>query len=266
MRIRGPRSTFDMSDRDHHEFKNLIMLKLEDIYGQESFSSVSGVWGNFLNPLEGLENPNRVKSILNHLNTNILFRELICRKNPFISSYQELKEYFSKNYREFMARDGKYFPEVFQLLEKTEETGILNELSAIPRLKRGLKEKLSLDANVVYTLPDSEDDLIRGIDLYYLDGDEKVGCQVKPLISFYIDGEQIIITSSGLIKKYPEIQFWIFIDRHQRELPREEKYLAATKFFIFHNQPLYYENRSIVFSMNSIFYTNQIATKMKKLF
>jgi hypothetical protein len=258
MRIRGPRSTFDMSDRDHHEFKNLVMLKLRDIYGQESFSTMSGVWGNFLNPLEGLENPNRVKSILNYLNTNILFRELICRKSPSISSYQELKEYFSKNYRKFMDRGGEYFLEVVQLLEKTEEIGILNELSAIPRLKRGLKEKLSLDVNVVYTLPDSEDDLIGGIDLYYLDGEKKVGCQVKPLRSFSVEGDTIIIESSGLIKKYPGIQFLIFIDRHERELPREEKYLAATKFFIFYNDPISIENKTLIFSQGSLFYTNQI--------
>ena len=157
-----------------------------------------------------------------------------------------------------MDRGGEYFLEVVQLLEKTEEIGILNELSAIPRLKRGLKEKLSLDVNVVYTLPDSEDDLIGGIDLYYLDGDQKVGCQVKPLRSFSVEGDTIIIESSGLIKKYPGIQFLIFIDRHERELPREEKYLAATKFFIFYNDPISIENKTLIFSQGSLFYTNQI--------
>ena len=119
MIIRGPRFSFEMSDIEHNDFKNLVVEKLELVYGKDSFSQVDGIWGNFLNPVEGIENPNRVKSILNYLNTNILFREMICKKNPSLSNYSELRDYFDKNYQKFIEKSGEYFGQVLQLLERT---------------------------------------------------------------------------------------------------------------------------------------------------
>lgn len=259
MIIRGPKFSFEMSDREHNDFKNLVVEKLELVYGKDSFSKVDGIWGNFLEPVEGIENPNRIKSILNYLNTNILFREMICRKKPSISNYSDLRDYFDKNYQKFIEKSGEYFGQVLQLLERTEEKGVLNELSAIPRLKRGLKEKLSLDVDVYRTETDSKDDLIFGIDIYYLEDGQMVGCQVKPLVSFREDLDQIIIESSGLIKRYRGIKFLIFIDRHSSEKPDEEKYVRGTKFFIFYNDPIEIQNKTLIFSKGSLFYTNQIA-------
>jgi hypothetical protein len=169
-----------------------------------------------------------------------------------------LRDYFDKNYQKFIEKSGEYFGQVLQLLERTEEKGVANELSAIPRLKRGLKEKLSLDVDVYRTETDSKDDLIFGIDIYYLEDGQMVGCQVKPLKSFQEDADHIIIESSGLIKKYRGIKFLIFIDRHPSENPNEEKYVRGTKFFIFYNDPLEIQNKTLVFSRGSLFYTNQI--------
>jgi hypothetical protein len=251
MTIRGPKYEFEVGFGEHNQFKNLIYSFLERIYGRDNFITIEGISGRFLKR-QDFDPPDRLKSILNYLNTNILFRNLICRKFPEISNYGELVKVFGDNYQEFIEPSGKYFLEVLSLLRNTEKKGINSEISAAYRLSNSLNQKLGIVTDVYRSGTDSTDDIIYGIDIYYIQDEKVHGAQVKPLVSHRKEGDTLIITSAGLIKEYKNVEFIVFILPHSEENPGAEIWSPLTKWFIFYNRPLWIRDKELCFSLGSL--------------
>lgn len=172
------------------------------------------IGGAYFVARQSFENPERVKSILNYANTNIMLATWIIN-NFNIESFDELIEFIISKSVELFLSEGEYFPEVVRILRKTEEIGIRNELAACKIMSDVISEKLGKRIDVMRTETDSADDIFYGIDIFFnLDGKEYT-CQVKPLKEIYVKDSKVIVRSSGRIKAY-STHYWIFIDNDVR--------------------------------------------------
>jgi hypothetical protein len=109
-------------------------------------------------------------------------------------------------------KDGKYLPQLIKSIRSTEYDGEQNEKLASEYIKSVIFKKTNISVDPDISPVSSRKDLIDGIDIEFQIGQSrKYTCQVKPFRSRRDDGNNVIITSSGLIKEY-SVDYICFAD------------------------------------------------------
>jgi hypothetical protein len=198
-----------LSDSEFNDYKRYLNKRLLDLYPDHVDIS-----GSKFVKAQRWETPNRFKSILNYVNTNIMLNSWIVRTFK-IESFSGLIQFVHLNTNELFLQDGEYFDQVIKILKTTEEIGMRNEINACKILKNVIFEKLGKNVEVIRTETDSSDDIFDGIDIYFILDDKKWTCQVKPLKDISFIGDKVKVKSSGRIKKY-STHYWMFIDSQNK--------------------------------------------------
>ena len=140
-------------------------------------------------------------SVLNKVNTNRLLMTKFV-KNYNINSFQELINFIKTNKDNIFNQDGSMFQLVWNTIRETEKVGEENEELVVKYIKALAKSVYNEDIEVKREVTSSYNDLILGIDITFKLKEKEFTCQVKPLKSMNYKGNDIIVTSSGRIKKY----------------------------------------------------------------
>ena len=165
---------------------------------------------------QSFDNTQRLKSIINYANSNITLCGWIV-KNFNCTKKDDLFNVIETESKNLFAPDGPYFNEVIKILSRTEFYGIQNEEFAAKYLEGFLKQN-SIDSKVYRTETDCEDDLIKGIDLYFDYNGKKITCQVKPLKELHNKVKSMFeVVSSGKLKPY-SVHYLIFVNYKQNKL------------------------------------------------
>jgi len=165
---------------------------------------------------QNFDNPQRLKSIINYANSNNILCENIVKKFN-CNTKEDLFNIIETESKNLFTPDGAYFNEVLRILTKTELYGIQNEEFAAKYLEGFLKQN-SIDSKVYRTETDCEDDLLKGIDLYFDYNGKKITCQVKPLKELHNNMRSMFeIVSSGKLKPY-SVHYLIFVNYKQNKL------------------------------------------------
>jgi len=227
------------TNTQHYLLKNIINDKLRELWSHKNFITVPKVNDSFLERL-GFEEPTRIKSILNYLNTNILFRSFIAKEYG-VHNFDSLIKAFEDNSKDLISQEGKHFKQVLDLLKKTEDSGIKTEMWSANIIKKVMKNKFNLDITPHITNPDSYDDMIEGIDIFFTYEELTSTVQVKPYKSFRKIKDQIWIENAGLNKMY-RVDFMFFANRYTNE------------WIMFSNNPL--DNECLKFKVSDVIDTN----------
>lgn len=201
--------TLILSESEFNDYKKYLNKILLDLYSEHVEIS-----GSYFVKAQDWEDKNRFKSILNYTNTNIMLNSWIVRSFG-IEGFSELIEFIHFNKNNLFLEGGEYFDKVIEILKKTEEIGIRNEIAACNVLENIIYQKLGVKVSVKRTETDSKDDIFYGIDIYFILNGKKWTCQVKPLKDINIIGDKVKVKSSGRIKKY-STHYWMFINEQNR--------------------------------------------------
>lgn len=207
---------FSLSYNDLIEYQKLVKSELDILYTEkielEGFIFVAR---------QSFDSPNRIKSIINYANSNIMLCSWIV-ENFNCNSKSELLNVIQNHSAELFLPTGKYFNDVIEKLIITESYGIKNEEYAANYLM-GLLQNKQIQTTVLRTETDCRDDLILGIDLYFMYNGNKITCQVKPFKSISELGDKLQVTSSGKLKPY-KVNYLIFVD-----FKKDKAYLFKNK-------------------------------------
>lgn len=227
------------TDWQHYRLKNKIDEKLRELWSHKNFINLPGIDGIFLERL-GFEKPKRMKSILNYLNTNILFRAFIAEEYG-AHDFDSLIDAFEENSYDLISENGKHFKQVLELLKITENSGAKTEMWSANIIEKVMKKKYDIDITAHVTDPDSYDDMIEGVDIFFTWEELLSTVQVKPYKGFKKKGDQIWVENTGLNKMY-FVDFMFFANRYTRE------------WIMFINKPL--DNECLKFKLSDILDTN----------
>ena len=223
-------SNFTMSYDEFIDYQNFIRYILRKIY-PNNIITIDNL--SFISPLP-FDDPNRIRSIINYANSNILLCKWFIDEFK-IQSKEELKKFINDNKDDIFIQGGKYFNIVLEKLTATVKIGEENEKMAAIFLKSVIDQKTNTQSSVVRTPTDSKEDLLEGIDLYFMFKNKKYTCQVKPLKSVELIDNKYIIESSGKIKPYDNIHYMLFIDNKR------------AKYFLFQNKNVIIDNNILTF-------------------
>lgn len=149
-------------------------------------------------------------SIINKSIGNITILKWMYRTFRF-ESFPHLLNFVEKNKKELYLKDGKYFNEILEILRNTEKKGRENELLAMNYISDLMKIK-SVDFEIKQTSICSREDVIDGIDLILTNKGKDFYIQVKPLVSYKLNGSIYEIKSSGKLKEYKKIHYYVFVN------------------------------------------------------
>lgn len=190
---------FQISSDEFAQYKNTINRILTVEMYPDMLKSVGSM--KLVKALPYEEN-GRDFSVLNKVNTNIRLMSAIVSTFA-INNFKDLLAFVSDNRNDLFTDGGKYFRSlVYTTIRSTEKIGEENEELVANYIKNLAKDKYGIDIRPVREVTSSENDMIRGIDITFDILGKAYTCQVKPLISYREDGDNFIITSSGLIKQY----------------------------------------------------------------
>lgn len=190
--------SFVMSNNDFHTYKNFINSLLWKMH-ENNLVKVNDLI--LIKALPAELRYVREYSVLNKVNTNILLlRKLTSLFDA--NNTQDLMQKISYNKDNLFYENGKYFYIVFQTIRSTEKKGEENEEIVSDYIKNLVQNKFNKNIKPTIEPTASYKDMILGIDITFnIDGKDYT-CQVKPIKSFKMDNESIIIESPGLLKQY----------------------------------------------------------------
>jgi len=189
----------------HSKYKRLISKILGDLYPNRI--EIEGFW---YVPAQDFDGKGAFISILNKAIGNItLFKSIVNNYN--INTFNELITFVKNNKIDLFKQGGIYFDNTLQVLKISERKGIENEKKAIKHIKQYLKSK-NIKFKIQQTPLYSRLDVIDGIDVIITINSRDWYVQVKPLKSYTLSNDLYEIISSGKIKKYSNIHYYIFIN------------------------------------------------------
>jgi hypothetical protein len=191
----------------HSKYKRLIDHILSELYSDRIF-----VDGSFYVPAQLFDNKGSYVSIINRAIGNITIIKWLMRDFNF-NTFDELISFVENNKIDLFKQGGLYFDNLLTILKISERKGIRNEKKAIKYIKHYLKSK-NLNFKIRQTPLYSREDIFEGKDLIITINQVDWFVQVKPLVS-YIAGETYQINSSGKIKKYDYIHYYIFVNEDE---------------------------------------------------
>lgn len=179
---------------DRHPYGNILYVKKQPFdIGDGDISIINKAIGNI--------------TILKWMFKTFLFK-----------SFLDLLSFVDKNKKDLFLSTGKYFKDILAILRNTENKGRENEIFAINYLNELMISK-DIKCKIRQTDICSREDVIDGIDLI-LSTDKDWFIQVKPLVSFKLKGNYYEIKSSGKLKNYSKVHYFIFVN--------EKEYLLFT--------------------------------------
>jgi hypothetical protein len=203
-------NVYGMSNEESKNIKELIGSILLDLY-KDNIVKIEGFDEPFVAPIHG-EDKNKLKSYLNYANTN---KKLLNKLSDIfkLKSYYEIYNFIKRNKNNLFLEGGKLFDITKGSIEYTIKKGEENEEYALDFLNNFYDLDFSKRTDTDY-----EDDLIKGIDIYFKKkNDDKVyTVQVKPLSS-KTKNSDIIVYSSGVIKEY-KTDYYIFVNKEFNKL------------------------------------------------
>jgi galactitol-specific phosphotransferase system IIB component len=221
---------FGVTHQQHRLYKNIIDETLSEIYPDKvSFDGVYYI------VKQNFDKKGADISIVNRAIGNIALVEWIVR-NFNLNSFDELIEFIRKHKISLFKAHEIYFDAVLQILKRSERKGLKNEKKAIQHIKSYLNNK-NIEFKIRQTPLYSKQDVIDGIDIILTINNKEWYVQVKPLRS-YIIGETYEVISSGKIKKYNNIHYYIFVNS-------KECLLVANKDLLVKNGLVYVSEKSI---------------------
>lgn len=197
-----------VTHENHFKYKKLISKILFELYtNQIEIDNFCRV------PAQDFDDEGSYISILNNAIGNItLFKSIVIHNN--ILTFDELIEFIENNKIDLFKQGGVYFDNTLQVLKISERKGIKNEKKAIKHIKKYLKSK-NIDFKIRQTPLNSALDVIEGIDIIITINDMDWYVQVKPLKYYFVKNDIYEIISSGKIKKYNNIHYYIFVDEKE---------------------------------------------------
>ena len=185
----------------HDEFKT-YMREVDSIKNSMYPDEIEEVEGlKLLKALPYEKKNGRDYSILNKVNTNRLLMTRFIQ-NYNVGSFKELIDFIKKNKDNIFRQDGSMFQLVWNTIRQTEKAGEENEELVAKYIKSLAKSVYGEDIEVKREVTSSYNDLILGIDITFTLNSKEYTCQVKPLKNINFRGNDIIVSSSGRIKKY----------------------------------------------------------------
>lgn len=191
----------------HSKYKRLIDQILSELYSDRIF-----VDGSFYVQAQDFDNKGAYVSIINRAIGNITIIKWLMRDFNF-STFDELISFVENSKIDLFKQGGLYFDNLLEILKISERKGIRNEKKAIKHIKHYLKSK-NINFKIRQTPLYSREDIFEGKDLIITIDNKEWFVQVKPLVS-YITGETYQIVSSGKIKKYDYIHYYIFVNEEE---------------------------------------------------
>lgn len=190
--------SFVMSDNDFQTYKNFINSLMRQMQGN-NLVQVNGL--NLIKALPTELKYGREYSVLNKVNTNIM---LLGKLTSLFAanSTQDLMQKISYHKDDLFYENGKYFDLVLQTIRYTEKKGEENEEMVCDYIKSLVQNKFGKNITPFREPTASYKDMILGIDITFSIDEKDYTCQVKPIKSFKIDNDSILIESSGLLKQY----------------------------------------------------------------
>jgi predicted transcriptional regulator len=192
----------NLTDNEFNEYKKKVDSIVAEFYSDMvKWVKAEGQSMKMMNILPNEEGKNRECSLMTKCNTNLsLLRKIIDWYN--VNSFEELINTLNNNKEELFLSTGSKFNDVFKILEKTTELGNIAEDLVRDEFKNLMKKKYDIDV-LVYRSPEgSADDMLRGIDVWFMHGTKKITCQVKPLKNLEMIGDEYKILISGRAKSY----------------------------------------------------------------
>lgn len=232
--------SISLSYDDFKEYQNLVKRNVDNLYSEKV-----NIDGLIFVARQDFDTPNRMKSIINYANSNILLCSWIVDKFR-CSNKSELFDIINKEASNLFLKGGQYFNDVINKLTITESYGVKNEEYAAKIISDFISKK-GIDSSKVYrTETDCRDDLLLGIDLYFTYKDHRFGgvekkitCQVKPLKSFKEESDKFVVVSSGKLKPY-SVHYLIFVDA------------KSNKYLLFRNKGATYKDNIVNIPSSSL--------------
>jgi hypothetical protein len=184
-----------------NEFKTYIR-EVDSIKNSMYPSEIEDVEGlKLLKALPFEKRHGRDYSVLNKVNTN---RVLMSRfvQNYNLGSFNDLLNFIKTNKDQIFNQDGSIFKLVWETIRQTEKVGEENEELVSKYIKALAQSVYKEDIDVKREVTSSYNDLILGIDITFTLKGKNYTCQVKPLKNVSYTEKDMIVTSSGRIKKY----------------------------------------------------------------
>lgn len=192
-----------ISEKEFWNLRDLLDSLLFPLYGTETING-----NTYLTPLPF--ESGRMASLMSMAHTNVLSYSWVV-KNFNIKTYDELYKFIQENYKDLYSPTGTYFHQIYSIIENTMKVGKKNEELAAKEFEKKFAEK-GYNIKIKVCEDYSSDDLINGYDLTFMWSGREIGCQVKPLVSSDIQGDNYIIQSKGLMKLYPKVNYLLFAD------------------------------------------------------
>lgn len=206
---------YGVTHNKHNKYKLLVDKILSELYTDRIYLA-----GFFYFKSQPFDTKKSDISILNKAIGNITIIKWMFKEFKF-KSFDELMKFVKENKLRLFKSDGLYFNDILNILKISERKGIKNEKKALKYIKSYLIEK-NIEFKIRRTPICSKEDVIFGIDIIITIDKKDFYVQVKPLVSYtVVDGEYEII-SSGKIKKYKNIHYYIFVNDTERLLLSNE--------------------------------------------
>lgn len=200
---------FTISREQLNYYKSEVDKILRGLYSNDLITEVN--FGTFVKPQSFEPTPNRYISILNKVNTNLRYLSYLVDSFD-LGSIRDVIKFVSDNKEDLFTKNGKYLSNLLEIIRGTESEGEKNEELASRYIKHVILEKKDIIVNPEISPISSKKDLVDGIDIeFQIGSSRKYTCQVKPFKSRRETSDKIIITSSGLIKKY-NVDYICFAD------------------------------------------------------
>jgi hypothetical protein len=188
----------------HSKYKRLIDNILSELYPDRIF-----VDGGLYVTAQDFDNKGAYVSIINRAIGNITIIKWLVQDFNF-NTFDELISFVENSKIDLFKQGGLYFNSLLEILNSSERKGIRNEKKAIKYIKHYLKTK-KFNFRIRQTPLYSKEDVFEGKDLIITINQVDWFVQVKPLVS-YTAGETYQVISSGKIKKYDYIHYYIFVN------------------------------------------------------
>jgi hypothetical protein len=190
--------------------RHKIYKKLIDQILGELYPGRIDIDGLFYVTAQEFDTEGSYTSIINKAIGNItVFISMVNNYN--INSFEELIEFIKNNKLDLFKQGGIYFDNILQILKISERKGKRNEIKAIQHIESYLISK-NYEFTIKQTPALSKLDVINGIDLIIYVNNREYYAQIKPLKSYVRRDDTYEIISSGKIKKYDDIHFYIFVN------------------------------------------------------
>jgi len=189
---------FSISNNEFRKYMNEVDSIKQSMYPNE-IEEIDGM--KLLKALPFEKRNGRDYSVLDKVNTNRLLMTRFIQ-NYNLRSFDDLLNFIKTNKDQIFKQDGSIFNLVWETIRQTEKAGEENEELVANYIKELAKSLYNEDIEVKREVTSSYKDAVLGIDITFTIKGKDYTCQVKPLKSVSHTEREMIVSSSGRIKRY----------------------------------------------------------------